>query len=221
MGMMENVFISVEKNKCTLDLSKFGYKKGKWQKLLRTYIDWEEWKKFKEKLGKASSLSLTYYFKQKKINNGSCLIALVLTRTNRNEKWNKVNLLYRTTELQRRFSADLVLLHHLINNLPECCGIKEITFYMPNCYCDAMFVNGYLNYFDVKLKDLDETHPWIRTLKNVNKKYFQKEHKTTTFLALKRMQDLYFGNIKFESIPIDSLTLEEVFEKPVKGGKIK
>lgn len=211
-GYVDNVFLKSRTSECSLDLSKFGYKLGKWGHLLRTYIDWEELVKFKEKLAHSSSLSLTYYFKQKKVNNGSCLIAIVLTRDNRKSVWNKVNVMHRTTEWQRRFAADLVLVHHFINELPwDICDIQEVTFYMAQSYSSGMFINGYFNIFGVSREELDYSHPWIKSLDSNYKRFFQDESQLNSYKALQRMQRLYFGLDTFPSIPIDSLSIEGVF----------
>ena len=114
---------------CNLDLANFGYKKSKWSHLLRTYIDYDELLAFREKIKHISGLSYTYYFKRKTVNNGSCLIGVVISRTDRKKQWTKINVLYRTTEIQRRFAADLVLIHHFIKELPkECCDIQRVIF---------------------------------------------------------------------------------------------
>lgn len=220
-GYVDNVFLKSKTSDCTLDLSKFGYKLGKWEHLLRTYIDWDELVKFKEKLAHSSSLSLTYYFKQKKVNNGSCLIAIVLTRDNRKSNWNKVNVMHRTTEWQRRFAADLVLVHHFINELPwDICDIKEVTFYMAQSYSSGMFINGYFNIFGVKREDLDYDHPWIKSLDSNYKRFFQDESQLNSYKALQRMQRLYFGLDVFPPIPIDSLSIVGVFSgKGVMSGE--
>lgn len=211
-GYIDNVFLKSKTSNCTLDLSRFGYKVGKWTHLLRTYIDWGELVKFKEKLAHSSSLSLTYYFKQKKINNGSCLIAIVLTRDNRKTKWNKVNVMHRTTEWQRRFAADLVLVYHFINELPwDICDIQEVTFYMAQSYSSGMFINGYFDIFGVSRKELDYTHPWIKSLDSNYKRFFQDVSQINSYKALQRMQRLYFGIDKFNKIPIDTLSIEDVF----------
>ena len=210
-GYVDNVFLKSKTSHCTLDLAKFGYKIGKWNHLLRTYIDWDGLVKFKEKLAHSSSLSLTYYFKQKKVNNGSCLIAIVLTRDNRKSVWNKVNVMHRTTEWQRRFAADLVLVHHFIKELPQdICDIQEVTFYMAQSYSSGMFINGYFNIFGVDREDLDYSHPWIKSLDSNYKRFFQDVSQLNSYKALQRMQRLYFGLDKFPSIPISDLSIEWV-----------
>lgn len=216
-GYMDNVFIKVDSASCSLDLSVFGYKLGKWGHLLRTYIDYEELVKFRDKLGHTSSMSLTFYFKQKKVNNGSCLIAIVLTRDNRKSPWTKVNVIHRTTELQRRFAADLVLVHHFVNELPkDVCDIQEVTFYMAQCYSSGMFINGYFDYFGISRDSLDYTHPWIKSLKANYDRFFQSVDQLNSYKALERMQKLYFGLEKYSKIPIEKLSINGYFENKLK-----
>lgn len=216
MGMIENLMISVNSSECHLDLSKFGYMPRKWTHLVKTYVNYDEFLKFQEKLKTSSSFSLTFHFNEKKINNGSCLIALVFTRQNRKKEWTRVNVLYRTTELQRRFAADLVLIHTMLNELPECCKIEKINFYMPLCYSNAMFVNGCLDYFNVNVKELDSSNKWIKSLLSVNKNYFSKDSKDNNYQSLRKMQQLAKGTLKVEPIDINKLSIKQVFVKEEK-----
>lgn len=217
LGYMDNIFIACKNWDCTLDLSTFGYKRNKWGHLLRTYVDYEELVAFKERLKTASGLSLTYYFKQKKVNNGSCLIGIVLSRKNRKKNWDKVNVLYRTTEIQRRFAADLVLVYHFIKELPhECCDIKRVTFYMPQTYISSMVINGYYDYFGVPFDTLDVSHPWIKSLVDVYNRSFVEGSRITTYQSMARMQKMRLGIETYEPIPIESLGIKSHFEKEKK-----
>lgn len=214
LGYMDNVFVACKNWDCTLDLSTFGYKKNKWQHLLRNYIDYEGLVNFREKLKNSTALSLTYYFKQKKINNGSCLIAIVLSRKDRKKVWDKVNVLYRTTEIQRRFAADLVLVYNFIKELPkDCCDIKRVTFYMPQCYISSMVINGYYDYFGVPMEELDESHPWIKSLLAVYERSFKEGARITTYQSMARMQKMRLGMSEYEKIPIETLGIDKVFQK--------
>lgn len=213
LGYMDNLFIACKTWNCTLDLSTFGYKKNKWGHLLKTYIDYDELLKFKERLATASGLSLTYYFKQKKVNNGSCLLAIVLSRKDRKKNWTKVNVIYRTTETQRRMAADLVLVHSFINELPkECCSIERVTFYMAQSYISAMVINGYYDYFKVPMEDLDESHPWIKSLVDVYNRSFVEGSRITTYQSMARMQKMRLGLSDYEPLPIETLSIKEFFE---------
>lgn len=212
-GYVENVVIGCKSWKCTLDLSMVGYKKTKWGHLLNTYIDYDELVKFKEKLDKVTGVSFTFYFKQKKKNNGSCLIAIVFTRQNRLSKWTGMKVLYRATETQRRMAADLVMLNRFITELPECCDIKNVVFMMAFMYCDARFINGFFDYFNIDRSTLDYTNPFIRQLKTGFERYFQKDSEMSKFMSLATMQRLYLGIDKYEPVNIEELSIKGHFEK--------
>lgn len=219
-GYVDNVVIGCKSAKCTLDLSTFGYSKGKWAHLLKTYIDYEHLLNFYDKLRTVSGTSFTFYFNQKKVNNGSCLISIVLTRKNRNAKWSGMKVFYRVTETQRRMAADLVMLNRFVNELPEdICGIENIVFFMAQCYCSAKFINGFFDYFGVSRDEMDYSHQWIKQLGKDYDRYFQKDSAIHSFQTLARMQKLYLGIDTYESIPIETLSIKKHFESKMKKEK--
>lgn len=213
LGYIDNMFLACKSWDCNLDLSNFGYKRNKWGHLLRTYVDYEELVEFHEKLKNSKALSLTYYFKRKKINNGSCLIGIVLSRTDRKKEWTKVNVLYRTTEIQRRFAADLVLVHHFIKELPECCKIGVVTFYMPQSYISAKVLNGYYDYFGIPIDNLNKNNPWIKKMLRDYELNFVEGSRITTYQSIARMQKLRLGLEEYEPIEVESLGIKKYFEK--------
>lgn len=212
-GYINDVVIKSKSYYCNLDLADFGYKRNKWKHLLNTYIDYEHLLDFKNKLTKVSGLAYTFYFKHKKVNNGSCLISIVLTRDKRHGKWNHAKVFYRVTEIQRRMAADLVMLNRFFTELdPEVCEIQDVTFYMAQCYCSAKFINGFYDYFDVPRESLDYSYQWINQLKKDYEKYFTEGSAIHSFQTLARMQRLAFGIDKYESIPIETLSIKGLFE---------
>lgn len=213
LGYMDNVFVACKTYDCNLDLSKFGYAKNKWGHLLRTYINYDKLLEFKQQLVTATGLSLTYNFNQKEINNGSCLIAIVLTRKDRKKKWTKCNVMYRTTELQRRMAADLCLINRFINELPDCCEIERVIFYMAQSYIHANFINGYFSYFGVGYDELNKDHPWTRSLLNARKANYLSGSRITTYQSMARMQKLCMGITKYDPVPCSKLSIQEFFEK--------
>lgn len=218
LGYMDNVFIACKNWDCNLDLGKFGYKKNKWPHLLKTYINYDELLKFHERLATASGLSLTFYFNQKKINNGSCLLEIVLSRKDRTKKWDKCNVIYRTTETQRRMAADLCLINSFIRELPECCEIERVTFYMAQSYISAMVINGYFGYFGVDMNTLDKTHPWIKNLVNQHDHNFVPGARITTYQSMAKMQKLALGMDDCPPMLCKDLSIKEFFESRIKKG---
>lgn len=214
LGYIDNMVLATKSWDCTLDLSDFGYAKNKWNQLMRTYIDYDQLVKFRERIKNMSGLSFTYYFKQKKINNGSCLIAIVLSRQDRKGKWTKVNVLYRTTEIQRRFAADLVMIHHFIEELPkEICDIQRVIFYMPQSYISAMVINGYYDYFGVPRENLDDSNPWIKSLISVHKRSFVPGSRITTYQSMARMQKLALGLASYDSLDVNDFGIDKHFQE--------
>lgn len=216
-GYVNDVVIKCNSYDCNLDLADFGYKRNKWKHLLNTYIDYEHLLNFENKLKTVSGLAYTFYFKQKKVNNGSCLISIVLTRDKRHGKWNHAKVFYRVTETQRRMAADLVMLNRFFSELDkEFCDVEDVTFYMAQCYCSAKFINGFYEYFDVPRNELDYSYQWIKQLKKDYEKYFTEGADIHSFQTLARMQNLAFGNSEYEPIDINTLTIHKFFEN---GGK--
>lgn len=216
-GYVENAVIGCKSYNCSLDLSTFGYKKNKWGHLLKTYINYDELKQFYEKLRTVSGVSYTFYFNRKKVNNGSCLISVVLSRKNRNSKWNEAKVFYRVTETQRRMAADLVMLNRFFTELPQdICEIDKVVFFMAQCYCSAKFIHGFYDYFGVPMEKLDDSHQWIKQLKKDYERYFTEGAEVHSFQTLARMQKLKFGLDTYPNLPIDTLSIKGFFEEKEK-----
>ena len=133
-------------SKCDLNLGDFNYSLIKMKYLVNKYIDLEQLKEFKNHLENCTGTSLTYYFKLKKpkqgtsTDNGPCLLNVVLTRLSRKSKWNRCFINYRTTEINRRFGADLILFSKFIEELPKCCEIEEIYINLPKAYLNLRYL---------------------------------------------------------------------------------
>lgn len=212
MGFQDNVLITCHNWDCHLDLGRFGYGIGKWKHLLKTYIDYDTYMEFRQKVAESTGLSLTFYFKQKKVHNGSCLIALVLSRTDRHKPWGQVNVIWRTTETQRRLSADLVLINRFITELPGNCKIQKVVLYMVQLYTSAAFVNGYLEFFDIDTRDIDAQDSWGWFVLRMNERYFKPGGKKCKFASLRRMQDFYLSGSNYTPVPCESLSIRKFFE---------
>lgn len=214
-GFQEDLVLSCESHKCTLNLGDFGYKEGKWGHLLRSYIDYPQLLEFREKLTKISGMSYTYYFNRKKATNGSCLIAAVVTRPKRKGPWKHLKIMYRVCELQKKFAADLVLINRFIEELPqEVCEIGNITFHMSQAYLSGMFINGYFNYFKVPRSSIAKSkHPWHKSLNSNYNRFFKSEDQIHSYKALQKMQLLHFGLEKFPKIDINKLSIDKYFNK--------
>lgn len=165
------MILKCNSHKCSLNLGDFNYSLVKMRYLVHKYIDLEELKEFKEHLENCSGTSLTYYFKTKKpqqgttTNNGPCLLNIVLTRKSRKSLWTSCFINYRTTEINRRFGADLILFNLFINELPSCCDIKEIYMNLPKAYLNLRYATTQLD-----ISTLDEK---VDLHKKLLKEYYQ------------------------------------------------
>lgn len=154
---------------CDLNLGDFNYSYLKLKNLINNYIDIEELKNFKEHLKNSTGTSLTYYFKTKKpkkgttTDNGPCLLNIVITRKNRKSIWNRAFIYYRTTEINRRFGADLILFNKFINELPSCCDIKEVFIILPKSYLNIRYATTQ--------HDMSKLNPEIDLHKKMLKEY--------------------------------------------------
>ena len=157
-------------SKCDLNLGDFNYSLIKMKYLVNKYIDLEQLKEFKNHLENCTGTSLTYYFKLKKpkqgttTDNGPCLLNIVLTRLSRKSKWNRCFINYRTTEINRRFGADLILFSKFIEELPRCCEIEEIYINLPKAYLSLRYLTTQISWeyldseIDMHKKLLKEYH---------------------------------------------------------------
>lgn len=215
-GFQEDLVLTCNSPKCTLNLGNFGYKKGKWGHLLRSYIDYPQLLEFRHKLQTISGMSYTYYFNQHKTaKNGSCLIAAVITRPKRKGPWTHLKVLYRTCELQKKFAADLVMMNVFLKELPpEVCEIDEITFHMSSAYLSGMFINGYFEYFGVDRAVIEKSnHPWHRSLNSNYHRFFESPDQLHSYKALQKMQILHFKLEPFDDIKIEDLSIDSYFNK--------
>lgn len=164
---------------CDLNLGDFNYSLVKMKYLVNNYIDLEELRIFKNHLINCTGTSLTYYFKLKKpkrgttTDNGPCLLNIVLTRLSRKSKWNRCFINYRTTEINRRFGADLILFNKFIQELPDICDIEEIYLNLPKAYLNLRYATTQVD-ID-KLDERIDLHKKLlkeyRSMSDVNRKH--------------------------------------------------
>lgn len=210
-GFVEDLIIKSNSINCSLELNKFAYKIGKWKSLLSRYLDYDKWLKFKEDIPNITGNTYTFYFNQHSKHNGPCLIGLVFMRRVKSEPWYSVKVLYRITELQRRFSADLVLLHKMlkdINDTVDCVNVEQVEFFLPYGYVSTMFINGYLDYFDINIDELDKDNYFIESLLKKHNKYFLPDSPLyEKYQSILRLQKLKQGLVIYPPIDIEGLEL--------------
>ena len=195
---------------CDLNLGDFNYSSLKIKNLVNNYIDLDELREFKKNLNKHSSTSITFYFKTKKpkkgttTDNGPCLLNIVLTRKSRGSKWTRCFINYRTTEINRRFGADLILFNKFIEELPSCCEISEIYIYLPKSYLNIRYsttqhdMSKLTGESELQRKMLKE----YKSMSDSNKKHssYKSKHKIERILR---------GEEKYQKIDISNFKILE------------
>ena len=195
---------------CDLNLGDFNYSLIKMKYLVNNYIDLEELKNFRNHLKNSTGTSLTYYFKLKKpkrgttTDNGPCLLNVVLTRLSRKSKWNRCFINYRTTEINRRFGADLILFDKFIKELPDICDIKEIYLNLPKAYLNLRYATT-----QVDISKLDEN---LDLHKKLLKEYHQmsdENRKYSSYKSKNKIERILRGKEKAEMIDISEYKILE------------
>lgn len=197
-------------SKCDLNLGDFNYSLIKMKYLVNKYIDLEQLKEFKNHLENSTGTSLTYYFKMKKpkqgttTDNGPCLLNVVLTRLSRKSKWNRCFINYRTTEINRRFGADLILFSKFIEELPKCCEIEEIYLNLPKAYLNLRYLTTQIpwEYLDSEI----DMH------KKLLKEYHQmsdKGRKHSSYKSKCKIERILRGEEKADKVDISDFKILE------------
>ena len=195
-------------SKCDLNLGDFNYSLIKMRYLVNKYIDLEELKSFKNHLENCTGTSLTYYFKLKKpkqgttTDNGPCLLNIVLTRVSRKSKWTRCFINYRTTEINRRFGADLILFSKFIEELPSCCEINEIYMNLPKAYLNLRYLTT-----QVAIHCLDEN---IDMHKKLLKEYYQmsdKKREHSSYKSKRKIERILRGEEKVNKVDISEFKI--------------
>lgn len=193
MGGLDNVFISCETTNCDeIDLGAAGYTKSKWTHLIGTYLGKKKIQELKD-LGKGvSGLSIGFDFLRKTTGNGACMLGIVLTREKRKASWTRATIVWRTTELQRRWAADLILIHRMLELIPNT-DFKGVDLYMVSAYQSAMYIIPLLEpVFHVDPEELSTEHPYTDMIITRRKKYYLAEENPHKMLASgERMIRLY------------------------------
>lgn len=198
-------------NSCDLDLNlgDFDYSLVKMKYLVNKYIDIDQLIKFHEKLKNSSGTSLTYYFKMNKpkqgttTDNGPCLLNIVLTRETRKNKWTRCFINYRTTEINRRFAADLILFNKIINELPSCCDLKEFYLILPKSYVNLRYLSTQIN-----MELLENTE--IEIFKKMRNEYLKMKDVNNNFSSYKsknRIEKKLRGLTKSEKVDLSNFKI--------------
>lgn len=191
-GVIEDLFITIESSDCEkVDLAPLGYSPKKWDHLVKTYLDLEKLKGFYKSCETSKGVSIAFDFNRKTTGNGSCMREIILTRHSRKKPWSKATIVWRATELQKRWAADLILIHHILSHIPNS-NITGIEFYVVSAYQSGMYVIPLVeNLFGIDMESLDpQAHPYWKIIRYRNQKYFQPDSPRQKLSPAWRMQDV-------------------------------
>lgn len=209
MGGMSQVMVKVKSSKCDkIDLGKLGYSPRKWDHLIKNYLGSDKIDELKNMGVGVSGLSTGMDFLRKTIGNGACMREIVINREKRKKPWTSITVIWRTTELQRRWAADLILIHRMMELIPNS-EFKEINLYMVSAYQSAMYIIPFMeSIFGIKREQLavSSYHKVITTRED---KYFKPEVSPHKMLdSGERLVELY-KEIKAGKV-LDSLTVRDL-----------
>lgn len=198
-----------------LNISNMCYSKNKFNRLKNTYISQDELKRFKEKVKVQTGMSVTFYFNQEKkkqgttSDNGPCLISIVLTRPDKRSKWDTATLMYRTTQLNRIFAVDMLLVSKFIQELPDNCEIQTVRLFIPQPWQNVTIMPAYLKLFNVREDEIDSDHPYHEKLRMAFKRNFMDPKKLSSYKLVKREQMKYFGLKTWPDLDQDNYHVQE------------
>lgn len=193
------LLLSSSSTEFNMNISEMSYGSNKFNRLRNTYISQEAFIEFKEKIKKQKGCSCTFYFNQVKkkqgttSDNGPCLVAMIFTRPNKKSEWDTVDVIYRSTQLNRIFCVDLLLISKFIDEVPGGAGIKKVRFYIPQPWQSIIILPGYFKTFGVDETDINSDHWYHRKLRNDIKRLYRDPKNVSSYKSVKRAQLNYFG----------------------------
>lgn len=163
------------------DLTQLGYRGGKIKQLMRNYFNQEEVNAAKIKLrarrnSPHTSVALnTLGEKKDSRSQGHCLRSIIITQT---PKWTEVDILYRSTELIQKHTADYALFPLILAELELAHEPRTYRLYYANCFLTALFAPILFQHTDPiefyeYLKKVDPKY--YRTFLNATAKFYEKD----------------------------------------------
>jgi len=191
-GFIEDLVIKVKEPVTTINLHEVAFEpQRKWNHLIKSYIEPEEYWDFWEKVPKVTGTSYQFRFKNRKGPNGPCLIALVLTRESSGTPWTRAKVLWRTAELQRKWAADLVLIHNFFREVPEECKdmiqLKEVTLYLAQAFQSWRLVGPVIHLF-CDMNEVNQEHDFTRKALESYERVYEEPQPEIKFAPVRRMQ---------------------------------
>lgn len=163
----------------TVDLAQLGYRGGKVAQLMRNYFNQSEVDAARTKLAARrksphTSVALnTLGEKKDSRSQGHCIRSIIVTQT---PKWTEVDVIYRSTELIQKHTADYVLLPIILERLELAHTPRIYRLYFANCFLTALFAPILFQHTDPIefYETLKEHDPrYYRTFLNATAKFFE------------------------------------------------
>ena len=126
----------------SVDLAQLGYRGGKVAQLMRNYFNQEEVNAARTKLAARrnsphTSVALnTLGEKKDSRSQGHCLRSIIITQT---PKWTEVDIVYRSTEIIQKHTADYALFPIILDQLNLAHNPRTYRLYFANCFLTALF----------------------------------------------------------------------------------
>lgn len=164
-----------------VDLAQLGYRGGKVAQLMRNYFNQAEVDAAKTKLAARrssphTSVALNTLGEKKDTRSqGHCIRSIIITQTT---KWTEVDIIYRSTELIQKHTADYALLPIILGQLELAHKPRVYRLYFANCFITALFAPILFQHTDAidfyeYLKKVDPKY--YRTFLNATAKFYEKE----------------------------------------------
>lgn len=185
MADIDGLYLEIKSPKCDqIDLGAMGYAPQKFSHLVRTYLGEEKIREL-TKLGVGiRGLAYGFDFKRKTVNNGACMRELIISRKDRNKPWDTITVIWRTTELNRRWATDLILVARIMELIPNS-KFERIRLFMPKAYQSSIYTVPLLEpIFDVTIEQLDETHKHTGLLRKNWVKYYDPVSPPTSLMSM-------------------------------------
>lgn len=219
-GMQEDVLLKAKTTDFSIDLGKLGYGFAKWPHLVKSYVNLEKMDTFWNKIPSLRGLSWSFRFNEREGRNGPCLIAIVLTRDDSKVPFERAKVIWRTAEVQRRWAADLALIHVFFRDMPEECRkyvkLEEISLYLSHCYQSWLHVGPLMHLFGITPDMLDRSHEFCRRVYDSFYRVYASDRQYEYKYSPTRRMVTYYKNLlegKLPKIPVESLSIRSVFMK--------
>jgi len=164
-----------------VDLAQLGYRGGKVAQLMRNYFNQAEVDAARTKLAARrksphTSVALNTLGEKKDARSqGHCIRSIIITQT---PKWTEVDVIYRSTELIQKHTADYALLPIILGQLGLAHTPRTYRLYFANCFLTALFAPILFQHTDaVEFYELLKKHDprYYRTFLNATAKFYEKE----------------------------------------------